>query len=945
MRVFAERAAAVAVVAWFVTASALALPIGFGRNQAELEFSEASNKDFIVYFDRETPEEGRFTLRALEAARPHLESWFGIERDRVLPVVVSSVTGGASFANFITDALEIQSMGQGDRALVWHEYTHAMMYRHLKNIFGPPGAILHLPWMPVWFIEGLAESTSVSVGSDYQAAVERYQALTGEWPSYDRLHSLYGSNFSSRGYAVSGAFVTWLIRKQGGARLPQILERFRDMSMPWWWPWAAVPFNGFMPMDDSLGTPGRELFEAYKQDAVARHRRIEGEKAMPLAASARAQGAIALGGPGLVAVMTTRGVYDPKTGWLVATGPSPERDSPSTSGSPGRASSNPGDPDLQAWRHTQVGEDLVWMEQRKNVTRLCRARRAGSGDLSPPDCPVEARFPQSIDWLGWDPVESRVYLTRKTHSLSRDRYEILSWKPGDKVAQLSRVSPGPAGEVAPIAIARNGEDLVMVAAGRQHRHLVLFNPVDGNCRGMHRMVDLPLAIESLPRGAAAMALWTPAGIVARKSPAGQVRREFPMAGCSLQPGPTSPLLEAVRGLETAARPGMTGLDEALRLAATSPGPKPGKTDAPVQDDAAIEVRDAKWRGRSVLAFPWIGADDALGPQFGFVSVPLMDHLQNETVRLSFLVGAQSRYPNTDLRLLSTRWRPTLSAAVFRQQTYNGVVTASPDGELDLSYLDETGVKVEADMTWRPGSSVISWGAGLKQSSMEPYLGPSNVRSGMLSELSTSLAASTPVSRGRHALSGALFARVAPSETNSNFDYNAIGAQGNLSIDPRFLKSRFGLGIEGSRTRGKKMRELKEVYRPLKTFVPGSGGGYNQNSFGLAGEGWLFAGRYGDTQGRLKADWTVPLVEDFEKLLWIFYVDRLDFSAFLNYGGAWNRSSHGAMPPASRLFGAHGYNVDLQLDNKGVRFNVGAGVGQVFQKPWEAYLTAGFDALF
>ena len=108
---------------------------------------------------------------------------------------------------------------------------------------------------------------------------------------------------------------------------------------------------------------------------------------------------------------------------------------------------------------------------------------------------------------------------------------------------------------------------------------------------------------------------------------------------------------------------------------------------------------------------------------------------------------------------------------------------------------------------------------------------------------------------------------------------------------------------------------------------------------------MFAGRYGDTQGRLKADWTVPLVEDFEKLLWIFYVDRLDFSAFLNYGGAWNSSAHGAIPPAGRLFGAHGYNLDLQLDNKGVRFNLGCGVGQVFEKPWEAYLTAGFDALF
>ncbi|NDE15497.1 hypothetical protein EBZ80_11255 [bacterium] len=931
-----------AAAAWLAPEGALALPISFGRNQGDLEFSEASDQDFVVYFDRETPEEGRFTLRALRLAQPRLERWFGVKRDATLPVVLSSVTDGASFANFITDALEIQSMGQGDRALVWHEYTHAMMYRHLRNIFGPPGAILHLPWMPVWFIEGLAEATSVSVGSDFQAGVERYQALTGEWPSYDRMHSLYGSSFAARGYAVSGAFVTWLIRKQGAARLPEILARFRDRSMPWWWPWAAVPFNGFMPMDDSLGTPGRALFEAYKADALARHRRVEGDQAMPVAASARGQGALVMNGmsgSAIATAMTTRGIYDAKSGWLTSLGAAEPRRP---------VSSDPRDPYLNAWRHTRAGENLIWMEQRKNVTRFCRAPVDGSSAQA--TCPVEARFPQSIEWLGWDPVDSRMYLTRKTHTLTRDRYEILVWEPGDKIARPARVDPASAGEVAPVALARNGDDLVMVVAGRQHRHLVLFNPANGNCRGMHRMVDLPLGMESLPGGGSAIALWTPAGTVARRWQPGQVRREFPMAGCSLQTGPTSPLLEAARAAEK--NPSVVvGLDDALSLAAAGPQQtpqqereqEPEKSPGPPADE--IEVRDAKWRGRGVLAFPWIGADDALGPQFGFVSVPLMDHLQNETVRLSFLVGAQSRYPNTDLRLISTRWRPTISAAAFRQQTYNGVMVVSPEGERALSYLDEAGFKFDGDISWRVGSSTVALGTGLKYSSLKPYLGPSRVRSGNLAELSSTVTASTPLGGGRHSISEALYLRLAPAAINEDFDYNALGAQVNLSVDPRLWKSRLGLGLEGSRTRGKKTRELKEVYRPLRTFVPGSGGGYNQNSFGLAGEGWLFAGRYGDTQGRLKADWTVPLVEDFEKLLWIFYVDRLDFSAFLNYGGAWNSSSHGAIPPADRLFGAHGYNLDLQLDNKGVRFNVGGGVGQVFDKPWEAYLTAGFDALF
>ena len=927
------------------SSSARALPIGFGRNQGDLKFSEASSQDFIVYFDRETPEEGRLTLQALESAKPILEHWIGVKRDKPLPVILSSVTDGASFANFITDALEIQTMGQGYRALFWHEYTHAMMYRHMNNIFGPAGAVLHLPWMPVWFIEGLAEATSTSVGSDYQASIERYQALTGTWPSYDRMHSLYGSAFSERGYAVSGAFVAWLLRKDGATRLPEILQRFRDKSMPWWWPWAAVPFNGFMPMDASLGVGGRDLFRQYQEESTARHRKIEGASAVPLASSAKAQGAAMVNGSAVSGVQ--RGIFDPKSGWL--TGLAPESQGTIAQS---QVKSDPADEALQSWRHTRLGPDLVWMEQHKNITRFCRRDARENGAIT---CPVEARFPASLQWLGLDPRENKVYLLRRHHSLTADRFKILAWRPGDLSAAMAATNLDKIRGIEPVAIAREGDDLMMIGAGRTHRFLIAFGPKDGTCRGMHRMVDFPLWIESRSDrtndSAAALAFWVPGGSVAKKFRAGQLRRDFAFSDCRPVAGPTSPLLEAVRvAAKGSSTSGVSAVpmefDEALRLAAEA-GPKAEPAgelrEAPDLTSNAnqIEVRDAKWRGRSVLAFPWIGADDALGPQFGFVSVPLMDHLQNETVRLSFLVGAASRYPNTDLRLISTRFQPTLSLALFRQQTYNGVIRTSPDGNVKLSYQDETGIKVDSDISWRVGNSGVALGAGVKRSAMKPYLGPTEIRSGWLTELSTSLTGSTPLFNGRLGLSEGIFARVAPGDINDDFDYDALGAQLNLAWDPQLWKSRFGFGAEASRTRGKKMRELREVYRPLKTFVPGSGGGFNQNSFGVLGEGWLFSGRYGDTQGRLKTDWTVPLVEDFEKLLWIFYVDRLDFSAFLNYGGAWN----GATPAEGRLIAAHGYNLDLQLDNKGVRFNVGGGVGQVVEKPWEAYLTFGFDALF
>ena len=60
--------------------------------------------------------------------------------------------------------------------------------------------------------------------------------------------------------------------------------------------------------------------------------------------------------------------------------------------------------------------------------------------------------------------------------------------------------------------------------------------------------------------------------------------------------------------------------------------------------------------------------------------------------------------------------------------------------------------------------------------------------------------------------------------------------------------------------------LKEIYQPLKTFVPGSGGGYNKNSFPITDGGSLFTIRYGDTQARFRSAFTFPIISDLDKML-------------------------------------------------------------------------------
>lgn len=382
---------------------------------------------------------------------------------------------------------------------------------------------------------------------------------------------------------------------------------------------------------------------------------------------------------------------------------------------------------------------------------------------------------------------------------------------------------------------------------------------------------------------------------------------------------------------------------AQRLATT---PTLDQDAPPHAAEAHVETKSkpAKWRARPLFIFPWIGADDALGTQYGAVSVPLMDHLQNETVRATFLYGAASHFPYQEVALTSTRYTPTINLALYRQQTFNGQFyrpTASGETELENSYLDEKGARLETNVDKHMIGGVASFGLAIKYAHLKPYIGPEINGHGWLVEPGAN--AGIIHRFGRFTWSNALQGRVAPESLNEEFDYNQVGASTNLSLALPVLDLTTSIGVEGSRTRGKKRRDFQEVYRPLRTFVPGSGGGYNQNSFPLVDADGLFAAVYGNTQGRAKATATLPLIPDFDKQIWIVYIERLDFTAFYNYGAAWN----GPEPKRGwdRLIRAHGYNLDLQFENKGVRFNAGLGTGQVIGNDWELYVTTGFDALF
>jgi hypothetical protein len=963
--------------------TAKALPLGYGYNQGDLKFDEIKDDNFIVYFDSRTPHDASTALTALNAAKPHLERWFQVKRSSRLIVNMSAESDNASFANFFTDSIELQTLGSGSRDLAWHEFTHSMMYRHLDNWFGPAGAIVHLPWMEAWYLEGLAEAMSVSVGSKVQASNERYQALTGDWPSWDRIHSLYTSGpFTLRGYATSGAFVSYLIRTYSASKMIDALQKFRDNTLPWWWPWAFTPFNNFWPMDtmmvDWTGKKGRELYEEYKA-AATRHWTDQKKskldlkeldsypkfRALPQLMASNGDLLVPAKDDNDLVLKHLQTTDQGKPQWseklekisdyeTVASTYSDQDGNQTASITEFYPKANHKHYKIQvltkannsAVKRSSIARkvqwvshlafsksNLWWQESNLERTKICFAPRAEFRS-DRVQCIKSAVHPAQVSILGFEQkanLVANVWILESRASLSGDTYRVHIVHAD--TGKSRTITPTGGGRPEGFAKSLLGNWILMADKSRNHLQRI---DDAGKCIESFSIDDMAIKIVQ----SQAQKPWLIS--LHKDEYVARIPHDLNPEACQPLSQHTSPLLVAVQLKRD------ISIDEAMQKSNLWQNNDSLETfhqlstnQMDTTDDAARtteKARPAKWRGRPIFLFPWIGADDALGPQLGIVSVPLMDQLQNETLRATIMVGIYSRFPYQELSLVQTRFTPTWSYSLFRSQTYNGKFRNSKTLETETSYLDEKGGHIDGSLQyeWSKFNLGLSWGA--RSGHLAPYIGPA-VHYGSYNELYSGV---TAVFKFANRWSNAWYlqGKAVPKAINENFDYDQAGAGVAMkrSINNGFLEA----GIDGSRTRGNYRRDIQEMYTPLKTFLPGSGGGYNRNSYALTADQGLFSPVFGDTQGRFRFNASHPLISDIDKFMGLVYVDRLDFSGFFNHGGAWNSDK---FPGLSSLISAQGYNIDLQMDNKGVHFNMGTGVGQVLGAPWQLYATAGFDAFF
>lgn len=973
--------------------SLLSLPIGFRVPQGDRDYNQTKNEHFYIYHDKMTPHEAQMILESLEKARPILNSWFKTKRSSVMPVISSAITSNASFANFFTDAIELQTLGQGHRDLFWHEYVHMMMYMHIKNFFGSAGTIFHIPWMPAWFLEGLAEALSMSIDAERQANIERHHALHDSWPSFDRLHSLYAeSNFFERGYASSGAFVTWILRKgyeKNQDFLVDLLKRFYKYTLPLYYPFSATPFSKFLPMDNALldffGKNGRQLYAEYKEEARLHWEKHRGKSFLKENEEAKVFSSkpdIQVHGDRIHIYTQDKSLQTKRKQLRFSRKNFARKDSKHLETFPENVFSityggdytlalealpafktglprfrivllNQMEKTLLIEREGQIsdlGESrhrVFWKESIYEKTRICYTLKMNLVHLNHPlnpkkvKCSLSLTLPKSLDIVGIEneDVEGKTYVQKIWYSIQEqtikgDLYTLWSWDLDNDKIKGMQISP----QNKIYSVAKTNSHYWVLVGERAHRTLIKVAK-NSKCLGLLKVDDYIKSIYALEKDLILSISNLKGYYVKKEDPT-----QWTLEPCRDLSTHTSPLLIAMHSPEIDLKKALakSSLWEEAKPFPTSKAKKTFGEDIPGKVLAKDE--GAEWKARPVFALPWIGANDALGSQIGFLSIPLMDHMQNETINATFLYGLQSKYPNTEITATSTRYWPQLALSLYRRQLWNGRYR-SENQELLNSFIDEKGLRlVNSIQGFLPGISMLLT-TGFLYARRDPYIGPRTAGSEghLLQPLGIFIL------RGRFAswaYSFSLDGSYTSESWNDNFDYNVLNTTLGISKSLPFLSSTLAFNLEGGRTRGKsgKTPVLQQFYTPLRTFLPGSASsdGYTRNSFSMFGQGRLLATEFGDTRAKAEINWYYPVIQDWDRLIWIMYFQELRFSTFFNYGGTWYHERERAW---DRFLFAHAYSLDMFFENKGVRFNLGVGAGQVNVGAGQVFLNAGINLFF
>jgi hypothetical protein len=265
---------------------ASAVPTAFllapSGNQRDANWKTIETPRFRIYHEDSAQSLGNLAAEATEAAWPYLSFSLGIRlpgdsnqfathpqeevsRFQKIPVIINARADIGGFANLATQNIEVQVQSGAKASLFQHELTHRIMYERIDPNFGPGGRIFTTAMLPTWWIEGLAEHLTESVGRWESQGIARTMALNDHWPSWDSLHNLYNAPGDyGKGYVTSGRFFTYL-----RSLVPQ--KTLAELHDSFFWKTLTPPFataTHFM-LKKHWNKSGPELYQDFKDSQKA----------------------------------------------------------------------------------------------------------------------------------------------------------------------------------------------------------------------------------------------------------------------------------------------------------------------------------------------------------------------------------------------------------------------------------------------------------------------------------------------------------------------------------------------------------------------------------------------------------------------------------------------------------------------------------------------------
>lgn len=271
----------------FLAQAASAVPLSFlldpTTNLRNVEWYRLESPRFTIYASRSSEKLARYGLEALEAAYPDLGLLLGVHLDGQpelrpdgdnvtspfsrVPVIVNTGVNAGGFANPVTQNIELKISAGSSASLFQHELVHRLMYDHMDPWLGPGGRVFTLAMTPAWWLEGLAEFLTESVGQTQTAALARSMALNHSYLDWDRLHSLYqidSADLFFRGYVTSGRFFRYLMMQQKHDDLYSVhRELLKFTLIP---PFVSAQDFFFFSQFGKLGSAVYEDFKAFEKE-------------------------------------------------------------------------------------------------------------------------------------------------------------------------------------------------------------------------------------------------------------------------------------------------------------------------------------------------------------------------------------------------------------------------------------------------------------------------------------------------------------------------------------------------------------------------------------------------------------------------------------------------------------------------------------------------------